>query len=202
MKVRNGFVSNSSSSSFMITYDKNKYNTVEDVINEIASRWNVYSSVTDEKFKELLNACTEGRFHSYEDYDQHIFNQFREEVNSWYKDGKLKPYRPYNTYSDSVAMTFIMDKFHEDFYKLFQVFPDKVYQMFRSLNWFEADDSYDHWDDFTEDLKNNKGKIILNFADGGESFHTNNGKLNDIERALRYDADTFDHDSIKVEDCT
>lgn len=83
MKIRNGFVSNSSSSSFIIGYKGEFHKVVPKALKELLEKFNLYSN----KNVHMLTAkVQEDCFESMSDYKRTIINKLQSEADWWFRD--------------------------------------------------------------------------------------------------------------------
>jgi len=110
MKIRNGFVSNSSSSSFYIKNKTNSIKTLEDFANEtsyLVEDFNEYYSWENRTVEDFMRGCDrgivwepkEGKSISFGDedgdtmgaiYDYMLRDKNETDSFSWYQDGSLR----------------------------------------------------------------------------------------------------------------
>lgn len=83
MKIRNGFVSNSSSSSFILSYKGEFHKIVPKALKELLEKFNLYSN----KNVYMLTAkVQEDCFENMFDYKRTIINKLQSEADWWFRD--------------------------------------------------------------------------------------------------------------------
>ena len=81
MKIRNGFVSNSSSSSFILGYKGEFYKTVPKEIEKILKKLNLYSK---DNINMLLIKMQEKTYDSISEYKRDLITKLKLEASRWY----------------------------------------------------------------------------------------------------------------------
>lgn len=83
MKIRNGFVSNSSSSSFILGYKGEFHKVVPKALTTLLEKFNLYST----KNVHMLTAkVQENCFENISDYKRTIINRLKSEADWWFRD--------------------------------------------------------------------------------------------------------------------
>lgn len=83
MKIRNGFVSNSSSSSFILGYKGDFHNVVPKALKELLEKFNLYS---DKNIHMLTSKVQEECFENISEFKRIVVNELQSKADLWFRD--------------------------------------------------------------------------------------------------------------------